>query len=1137
MPTRRPDDVLTVGVDLDPKAALAAMQKFQRAMKTEMQGISKSTKSLDKTNQKLMKGAIDGIEDWEDAVEDLSDVTEKHERILKNLEDRAKSAAGAELDGLREQISLLKKITAGKKTAAGAGAKKGGRKGGGGVALGGGGGEDRESFRDVARDFKDALKDSIGSFFAKDAKGLAESATKILGKGLKLGFKAVPAAGAGLSNLGGKLQKKGDEKIGAGGAMMGAMGTALKGLGGVLGKFGPLLQMVGKLGPILSTVGSVLVSVVKLFIDAEAGAKQFQKELLATASTTEFLADAGGDSVAAFDELEKTVKGVRDAAFSLDNIKYGITPEETKAVVSALNQEGVSLRSIGAEAKQAGQTVQDFTGELVHSSVAYSRAFGVPLQEINSMQAELFTEMGQNLQKSRLSFAQMTLAASDSGIASNKFFAIIRGVSADLSLYNTRLEDAVKTLGLLGKVMSPRNAQKFMQTAMQALKGMGRLDRLKVGLLGGSTMAKAVQRDLDRKAKNIAQTIEEAGGKAGMTQADLLSKPYEELLQGVKKEQQGTLREAVSSLRMDTKANKKGAFGTAIAARNLGPAGALQAMKAALNIGGTGKLRDRRGDLGTEMMAENLGISEEQLDSMAKFEEAIDDERQTLKKGLADGDKNVIAKLSKAGLKTAKDIDAAGYDQIYDALDKSTQELMKADAGVQDMGKTQAKLTSSVLDKLGQLVEFVMNQIYNIMMGIWEAITDLPFFGGAEKKRHIQLMKMIKEGSKSGSNTVSKALSKVTSEGGDAEAVKAIMEEGGQKLTDALLADTEGNEKATEAQQKLVDSLLSKGGAAATMKAARGTGVDFRLRDLVVARKVKSETDEAKKQGMSEDQIDQMSESMTKRFHDLFKHDQDALAKELEKQGGFSAEELQEAGLSGRDIAQLASQIGQHMDLTSLADAFPDFEKQAGSVMRALDPKLQEESAKAVIAGSDANQAVADQGARPGRESLSVKFGPNFLRGKYKRTIAEAVLSSLRTALFEFYMYSKLDPKDVVQMLNKEKMSPSDFVAGYTGGSIKKGEPLSLTDKKDIDAMKPNAAGGLVTDVDGGLANVRAAAGEGLASIGPGERILPAGGRGAGGGVNIPVTVNGVGGQDLARMIQAAIIDTVAEYKRKERYS
>src|SRR6185369_9735703 len=104
---------------------------------------------------------------------------------------------------------------------------------------------------------------------------------------------------------------------------------------------------------------------------------------------------------------------------------------------------------------------------LAHVSVAYSRAFGVPLQEINTLQAEMMTEMGASLDDTTLAFQQMTKAAEDSGISANKFFGMIRGVSQDLSLWGTRMEDAVKLLGRLGQVMSPRNAQKFMQTAAQ----------------------------------------------------------------------------------------------------------------------------------------------------------------------------------------------------------------------------------------------------------------------------------------------------------------------------------------------------------------------------------------------------------------------------------------------------------------------------------------------------------------------------------------------------------------------------------------------------------------------------------------------------------------------------------------------
>lgn len=72
-----------------------------------------------------------------------------------------------------------------------------------------------------------------------------------------------------------------------------------------------------------------------------------------------------------------------------------------------------------------------------------------------------------------------------------------------------------------------------------------------------------------------------------------------------------------------------------------------------------------------------------------------------------------------------------------------------------------------------------------------------------------------------------------------------------------------------------------------------------------------------------------------------------------------------------------------------------------------------------------------------------------------------------------------------------------------------------------------------MTGINGGLAMVQASAGEGLASIGRGERIVPAGG----GATNVSVAVNGIGGRDLEQLIRARVIDGIAEYKRRERYT
>jgi hypothetical protein len=83
-------------------------------------------------------------------------------------------------------------------------------------------------------------------------------------------------------------------------------------------------------------------------------------------------------------------------------------------------------------------------------------------------------------------------------------------------------------------------------------------------------------------------------------------------------------------------------------------------------------------------------------------------------------------------------------------------------------------------------------------------------------------------------------------------------------------------------------------------------------------------------------------------------------------------------------------------------------------------------------------------------------------------------------------------------------------------------------------ALKGHASGGMVTGVSNGLAQVTAAAGEGLASIGKGERIIPRGG-GTGSTV-VNLHVDGLGGEDLARYLKGRVNDAIYEYKRRERF-
>lgn len=1145
MAGKNPDEVLTIGVGLEADAALKHMAKFERAMRAQF-------KQVGATSKKETRASVDGFKRMADAVDDLTDSTDKYEKVLKGLRQRASEASDESVEGLEAQIELVEKIIRKNREAQKHAPKRGSK-------------EDREDPKEAKQKANAALKesaeafrDAASSFFSKDAKGVFSGLMKSLGSGLKGSLKRVELGstnlGATLGKTGAGIAERGREKGGMGGAAMTGIGKALQGMSGIFAKLGPLLNTVSKLGPLLGVASSALLAVVKLFIDAEAQAKQFQKEVLQSASTTEFLAASAGNANVAYMDLESTMRSIRDAAHEWDNIKWGITADEHKQVLNVLNQEGASLHRLRQEAKATGKSMGKFVSDLTHVSVAYSRAFGVPLQEINQMQAEMMTDLGMSLEQTRLQFAQMTRSASESGIAANKFFAIIRGVSADLSLYNSRLEDAVKTLKALGKVMNPREAQKFMQTAMQGLKNMGRQERLRMTLLAGTgKMSKLIERDMKTKQESIAKQIAETGRfSADEAAKTLQSGNINDMINKLPDEMQGAIREGVIQLDLQKSRSGKGVFGVSGASANLGPAGALEAFRSALKgWGGGSSLREGAGTIGMEMMAENLGISQEQLDQMIKFEAAMDMERETLKsifakqaagQALTADEQARLQKAQEEGIKNGTDVDAAGYDQIYATMDENQKKQHEDATKVESLGEKQARLTNSVLDKLGTLVDWVMNQLYNVLVGIWDVVLSIgDKFGITDAAAQRARFAAEKSAGKYGFDELSKAAS--TQDVAGKNAFGAAM--AGTNLTKSMnsaLKDYEvAQEKFAESADKVFELAQRR---RAFKKEGKGTWTEADEAALGKARAEKDAREEANTKliGLVGEMASGFNAKELAEAMRWTSVSPESVAKfQARVAGGEEAGTAAVGSLSRTELSSTLSKIpwmteahkGRITDVMGrTGQRLETMGYYSGADGKTMDPKIFETTSVSTEATAKSSAAVKKAVTTP--HTAYFKFSNSFLRGDYQRTMEEIMLGSLRQALFEFYMYSQMDPSEVAKFLGEEGMSAKEF-AETVGKKAEEGRtPKDFTGLDYVEADK-NAAGGLVTSVNGGLAMVRAAAGEGLASIGPGERILPAGaGRG---GDQFNINVNGIGGNDLARFLQVKVADGIVEYKRRQRFA
>jgi len=1104
-------EVLGYVIDVDTKKGVREAAKFQREMDRQIGKVSKSIEKLGKTAQRVSDDAADSTEDWIDNLGKVSgyysnEIKEirRLDNAIEHLKRQRESADDSAKKGIDNQIKALAKQLKRKKTEVSPFDMK---------AMGT---EAKKGMGEAAKDFKETMR----SFFQRDIPGMlkggggiAKSVGKMFLSGIGTGGVKLRGVGTGLMN-----------KPGAGKATALA-GKSLKAVGGAMGKMGSMVSTLSKLGPVIGGVTAALMAVVQVMIDADAKAKKFQKSILESASTAEFMAGAAGDTALAYEDLSDAMKSIRDAAFSWENIKWGISSDEHVAVISTLTQEGVSIKRITQEAAVAKKEVGEFASELTHVSVAYSRAFGVSLQEVTKFQGEMMTDLGMGLEDTRLAFAQMTRSATESGIAANRFFTIIRGVSQDLSLYNVRMGSAVKLLKMLGKVMNPRNAAKFMQQAAQGLKNMGQDERLKVALLAGNKGKKIVEQDLQTRRENLYRDIGKAIGEQADAVRDQITSDPKALWDKVQdraKEQLGTLRESSLELNIDENASKKGVYGQAFAMENLGMGSTVDMMRAALSrFGGGNSLMEGAGNLGMTKMSEMLGMSTQQLRGMMKLEVAVEEQRKAL---LAQGDKDLALNGS--------------TQDILDSMSEEEQKALKDDAkSMEDFAKDQGKMTQSLIDKLGVLVDFVMNQIYNAMLGIWEGIMNIPGVGDEETKKRIAQIKAAREGGAAKNELVS-----VASKGGDVKgglAKTALASAIGKAAS--TFATTNSNRDDIEAKYTSLAERKSSDPSKWTDADEKAlVAAESQLRAADSSQKAFDDMKKAMMENMSSKSMGEAmkaagmgggeGDTSSKLFKYMSYRSTHAGAVDDK---AMMADALKHAGITEEEMAKVMEKVPWIEDST-----------EALKTMTAMTPALEEtgyyEEAKAT---AEATKASAESSAHLDEKAtkdgtLYVKYSTKFLKGDYKKVVKEAVLDAARTALFEYWMYSEMDRGQVADLMRESNLSVEDFARPFSE-QIGTGDELygNMSTGEVGAGGEPNQHGGLVTHVRDGLAVVQPPPpGEGYAAIGPGEEIRPAYARGRGGGggtTNVHITLD----PNAQRLIRAQVMDGIYEYKQRERNS
>lgn len=163
---------------------------------------------------------------------------------------------------------------------------------------------------------------------------------------------------------------------------------------------------------------------------------------------------------------------------------------------------------------------------------------------------------------------------------------------------------------------------------------------------------------------------------------------------------------------------------------------------------------------------------------------------------------------------------------------------------------------------------------------------------------------------------------------------------------------------------------------------------------------------------------------------------------------------------------------------------------------------------------------VADDQARKMKTpSWGVVLNGPFLANKFGSQMEESVYKGTSQALLEYFLYSSLKQQDVAMAIGRGA-DPKQFSKQFANAMVQTGGvPQAAIDK--VAPMAANARGGTV---------MQPAPGEVMASVKPGENIVPAG-KGGGGGTVVELRLKG----DLARWVDARVVDGVAKFETNKR--
>jgi len=604
----------------------------------------------------------------------------------------------------------------------------------------------------------------------------------------------------------------------------------------------------------------------------------------------------------------------------------------------------------------------------------------------------------------------------------------------------------------------------------------------------------------------------------------------------------GGMRESIlDAQRMQAKVQRGGLVDLASALKDVDPMGAIDTLQA-VSQKWFGKPIEDLEEMELHQFTSLTGTTDEQLDQFAKFASSLDITREEIAARIESGkateeDRAMLKELGIKGTdaERAEKVRSTDTRKIWGEMSKENKEKLTAvNKTVKDFAKEQTDIQTSLLDRLGILVDFMMNEFYNVFLDVWELLAGSAIFGGdSDAKSRRQLMQ-------AGRGDLAEKAEKV-----GVKAALAGKDSDVGKRYGKLLETKEGKAKATEA--------IGKAGLHVsemrTMAAAAGVSTEGRLsktgarggkaitfQEFISKFKPEEQAKILQKAFWASDEGDKLV-GMAKDM-DLLKGEpksRETLEKEekARREGKGKKPEAPKEPKGQASAAKKSAGAGKPGGGQAAELGAAEGGAEAGKVSVVPD-KTQE----AIAASAKENAKVAEntgnlEHLEPAlneqkeiRKKLSkVRLDSTFLKGPFASETEKSMLNALRVALLEFALIQAMDPAKLAQAIKDDEIDPRRFGLEAFDRTKETGKIENIRAEKG----KGKAQGGFIVGMgpDGVAKVLTPPAGEFPSYVGTGETIVPKGG-GAGGGAPpaVHITINGPTTASMARAMETTARNT-----------